>query len=165
MKWIMEKSHMQFHEVFARSEGHEKTSIHLAPIVKDISGYERLRVEPHLKNEKFLVMKEDDNVTIKNDESSHKSDLAFYDTSGVVDTAWYEVLVIVDQVAENSISLETFQLFDIIVDIVKSEYLVSKQTILQTSTNTLFVTRSPGELCVWFNVLSPVQKHEWEPPP
>ncbi|VFQ80639.1 unnamed protein product [Cuscuta campestris] len=66
-----------------------RKGIHLAPIVKDTSGYERLRVEPHPKNEnnsEFLVMKEDDNVTIKNDESSHKSDLALYDTSGVVDT-------------------------------------------------------------------------------
>ncbi|VFR01225.1 unnamed protein product [Cuscuta campestris] len=78
----------------------EETGIHLAPIVKDTSGYERLKVEPHPKNEnnsEFHVMKEDDNVTIKNDESSQKSDLAFYDTSGVVDTTRYEALVILDQ--------------------------------------------------------------------
>ncbi|VFQ69227.1 unnamed protein product [Cuscuta campestris] len=75
----------------------------------------------------------------------------------------------------STILIDNPKLFDI-VDVFKSESPVPKLAVLHkfgilsyfhyyTSTGMLFVKRSPGGLCLWFNGLSPIQKHEWEPPP
>ncbi|VFQ75964.1 unnamed protein product [Cuscuta campestris] len=163
------------------TELHEKES-------KDDSGVE-LYVGDDMDNGSEAINKDDGRSNfVEKNEGSHTEDVAdaykcdltsheFYaslNTLACVDNVNYDVLGDVDHVAENSISLDTFKLFDI-VDVVKSEYQVSNERVpyrffsSHILSSTLQLARfmkkqSPGGL-FWFSILSPVLKHEWEPPP
>ncbi|VFQ69423.1 unnamed protein product [Cuscuta campestris] len=94
----------------------------------------------------------------------------------------YEVLASIEKVADadkkqvdNLISFDdTIKLFDL-VDVVKTEHLVSPRAttyamrpvsfFLHFSTRAKLVEDSKSGLLLWFNILSLVLKHEWEPPP
>ncbi|VFQ71666.1 unnamed protein product [Cuscuta campestris] len=79
-----------------------------------------------------------------------------------------------DKQADNLISFDTIKLFDII-EVVKMEHLVPLRVptyvigfvsyFLRFSLRATMVENSKSGLLLWFNTLSPVLKHEWEPPP
>ncbi|VFQ73066.1 unnamed protein product [Cuscuta campestris] len=163
------------------TESHEKES-------KDDSGVESY-VEDDVDSGSEAINKDDRRSNaVKKNEGSPTEDVVdaykcdptsheFYasiNTLACVDNVNYEVLGDVDHVVENSISLDTFKLFDI-VDVVESEYQVSDETVQyrffssHILSATLQLARfmkkgSPGGL-FWFSILSPILKHEWEPPP
>ncbi|VFQ72873.1 unnamed protein product [Cuscuta campestris] len=76
--------------------------------------------------------------------------------------------------ADNPISFDTIKLFDN-VDAVKTEHLVSPREptlgigsishVPRFAPRYKMVEDSKSGLLFWFSIISPVQKHEWEPPP
>ncbi|VFQ64754.1 unnamed protein product [Cuscuta campestris] len=76
--------------------------------------------------------------------------------------------------ADNPISFDTIKLFDI-VDVVKTKHLVSPKEpkfsigsislVPRLAPRSKMVAYSKSGLLLWFSILSPVLKHEWEPPP
>ncbi|VFQ94051.1 unnamed protein product [Cuscuta campestris] len=132
------------------------------------------------------IFDEDYGANIQSDEPPNKS----YSTSRELSVplnasvgmtiAEYEVLAGVEKVADtdnkqvynlNSFD-DTIKLFDI-VDVVATEHLVSATTYstCRVSYGHHFASRariledSKHGLRLWFSFISPVQKHEWEPPP
>ncbi|VFQ69554.1 unnamed protein product [Cuscuta campestris] len=112
-----------------------------------------------------------------------KPEPAFQDfyTSAVVVIAEYDIPKSVDKVTDADgkqahlpILIDTIKLFDL-VDVVKSEHLVSLRatTFVMRIVSSFhhfaargkMVEDSKDGLLLWFNILSPVLKHEWEPPP
>ncbi|VFQ66809.1 unnamed protein product [Cuscuta campestris] len=100
--------------------------------------------------------------------------------TGVV-MAEYDIPKSVDKVtdadgkqAHSPILIDTIKLFDLVA-VVKTDHLVSLRATTSVkrivSSFHHFVARakmvagSKGGLFLWFSILSPVIKHEWEPPP
>ncbi|VFQ66910.1 unnamed protein product [Cuscuta campestris] len=105
------------------------------------------------------------------------------DDGGALDEDYgYEVLASIEKVADadkkqvdNLISFDdTIKLFDL-VDVVETEYLVSPRatanSMCRVSYDHHFAAKawifedSKHGLLLWFSFISPVQHHEWEPPP
>ncbi|VFQ83721.1 unnamed protein product [Cuscuta campestris] len=105
------------------------------------------------------------------------------DDGGALDDDYgYDVLASVEKVAnadkkqvDNFISFDdTIKLFDLI-DVVKTEHLVSPIGTTYAmrpvsffhyfSARAKLVQDSKSGIPLWFSILSPVLKHEWEPPP
>ncbi|VFQ80616.1 unnamed protein product [Cuscuta campestris] len=112
-----------------------------------------------------------------------KPDLTFqeFSTSAGVVIEEYAISKSVDKVRDEDgkqapapMLIDTIKLFEL-VDVVKTEHLVSPRATTYVlrpvlsfhhfSPRSKMVEDSKSGLLLWFNILSPVLKHEWEPPP
>ncbi|VFQ66903.1 unnamed protein product [Cuscuta campestris] len=104
-----------------------------------------------------------------------------FSTSAGVVIAEYEIPKSVDKVtdadgkqAHSLMLIDTIKLFEL-VDVVKTEHLVSPRATTYVlcpvssfhhfAPRSKMVEDSKSGLLLWFSILSPVLKHEWEPPP
>ncbi|VFR03374.1 unnamed protein product [Cuscuta campestris] len=168
----------------------ENTNTLLAPTVEDTNKLKEsseksfINVDndsgPDVVGNDGGVLDEDYGANIQSDEPPNKS----YSTSCELSVplnasvgmtiAEYEVLAGVEKVADtdnkqvynlNSFD-DTIKLFDI-VDVVETEHLVSPRATRYSTCRVLYGHHfdSKHGLRLWFSIISPVQKHEWEPPP
>ncbi|VFQ98108.1 unnamed protein product [Cuscuta campestris] len=159
-------------------------------ILEDAVGFEGLRVAPYVEDivdSGYDAIHENEGARASDDESSYKHDPisdGFYtpiNTSMGVVIEDFNVPDIIDKVADADNKLadipilsDTIKLFDIVA-MVKTEHLVSPRVTAYAmcpvsyfhhfAARAKVVEDSKSRLLLWFSIISPVQKHEWEPPP
>ncbi|VFQ96120.1 unnamed protein product [Cuscuta campestris] len=134
-------------------------------------------------NGRFNVVGKNESPLAEDVANVDKPDSTFqeFSTSAGVVIAEYDIPKSADKVrdadgkqAHSPMLIDTITLFEL-VDVVKTEHLISLRAttyVLRPISSfhhfapiSMMVEDSKSGLLLWFNILSPVLKHEWEPPP
>ncbi|VFR01306.1 unnamed protein product [Cuscuta campestris] len=161
-----------------------------APTAEDIDDSKESSAGSHIKEDDYSgsdiigegggALIEDYGANIQSDEPSNKSSSTPCEsyvppnTSVGMTIVAYKALANIEKVANLISFAATNKLFDI-VDVVKTKHLISSRATTYAmrpvasfhhfAARAKMIEDSKSGLLLWFSILSPVLKHEWEPPP